>query len=749
VSVKHQKVSAKSDDPDTTLVLPSDWNAAHAHEAEAANLVLAGPVSGGSAIPDFRGLVDADIPAAIARDAEVAAQYVALTDGDWIDLTDGGPTALHGHTGGGGTFTNRVWFNKEELHGIGATSTQVGTNPNQQATWRFPAAATGAVQFDWVVPPDWSSGAVDLILHYCKAAVGTGDIYHRVNYSELAAGDDAGETGTNSDQTVAVAADPAQTHQVITWPALFTPGAIGQVWRFNYIRLGGDAADTYADNSHVLGVELRYTATGYGGIIVPTGTGFTHITGGAQDAAAKTVDLASADVTGVLPGAKIDSTIARDTEVAAEIATHAAAPDPHTVYGALAQAEIWGALQTFSVGIATGGLTLTQGASDPLVIDGAGAIVVTNAYHKVEVAVPPLLDNLDTVTGLGVGEICFIQPNSDANTINIRHDIGNISCVGQANILMDDIEDFVILIGTAGNVLAMSSHGRSHNHSDTSDGNALAPITITPGTLVLPNEASPAPTIEAAIVWDTNDDKIVVGDGVGTKHIVPTAAYSGDATVSEAGVLTIGADKVTYAKMQNVSATDKVLGRATGGPGDVEEIACTAAGRALIDDADAAAQRATLGLGAIALEASPLQISKGGTGVTAQQFSVVQYVFLPDAAIDADVVAGAQKQLLVSPGSDEALARIVVHAGSAGGTALTITLEQYQSGGAGVEDTDSAGTWTTIKAITVTASNKTVVDAAPAATIKSRGALRITIGGTVTGWKNVQAIYEAKRPLTT
>lgn len=53
---------------------------------------------------------------------------------------------------------------------------------------------------------------------------------------------------------------------------------------------------------------------------------------------------------------------------------------------------------------------------------------------------------------------------------------------------------------------------------------------------------------------------------------------------------------VTYAKIQNVSATDKVLGRSTAGAGVIEEIACTAAGRAILDDADAAAQRTTLGL---------------------------------------------------------------------------------------------------------------------------------------------------------
>lgn len=58
----------------------------------------------------------------------------------------------------------------------------------------------------------------------------------------------------------------------------------------------------------------------------------------------------------------------------------------------------------------------------------------------------------------------------------------------------------------------------------------------------------------------------------------------------------IAADAVTYAKIQNVSATDKVLGRSTAGAGDIEEIECTSFGRALIDDASVNAQRATLGV---------------------------------------------------------------------------------------------------------------------------------------------------------
>jgi hypothetical protein len=51
---------------------------------------------------------------------------------------------------------------------------------------------------------------------------------------------------------------------------------------------------------------------------------------------------------------------------------------------------------------------------------------------------------------------------------------------------------------------------------------------------------------------------------------------------------------VTYAKMQNVSATDRLLGRSTAGAGIVEEIPCTALGRSVLASADAAAGRTAL-----------------------------------------------------------------------------------------------------------------------------------------------------------
>lgn len=72
----------------------------------------------------------------------------------------------------------------------------------------------------------------------------------------------------------------------------------------------------------------------------------------------------------------------------------------------------------------------------------------------------------------------------------------------------------------------------------------------------------------------------------------------GDITVSGAGATwTIDNQAVTYAKIQNVSATDRLLGRSTSGAGVIEEITCTSFSRTLLDDSSASAYRTTLGVG--------------------------------------------------------------------------------------------------------------------------------------------------------
>ena len=63
--------------------------------------------------------------------------------------------------------------------------------------------------------------------------------------------------------------------------------------------------------------------------------------------------------------------------------------------------------------------------------------------------------------------------------------------------------------------------------------------------------------------------------------------HSGDVTSSADGATTIAADAVTYAKMQDVSATDRLLGRDSSGAGIIEEIT-PANVRTMINVADGA-----------------------------------------------------------------------------------------------------------------------------------------------------------------
>lgn len=97
---------------------------------------------------------------------------------------------------------------------------------------------------------------------------------------------------------------------------------------------------------------------------------------------------------------------------------------------------------------------------------------------------------------------------------------------------------------------------------------------------------------------------LVTTPGITDSSVTTAKLADGSVTsvkIAGSAIVTAGiADSaVTYAKIQNVSASGRLLGRSSSGAGVVEEIVCTAFGRSLIDDLDAAAARATLGALAI------------------------------------------------------------------------------------------------------------------------------------------------------
>lgn len=126
----------------------------------------------------------------------------------------------------------------------------------------------------------------------------------------------------------------------------------------------------------------------------------------------------------------------------------------------------------------------------------------------------------------------------------------------------------------------------SHSHGNITNAGAIGStanlpiITTTSGVLTTGSFGT-----SAATFCEGNDSRL-------SDTRTPT-----DNTVSTAKLQD---DAVTYAKIQNVSATDRLLGRSSAGSGDVEEITCTSFGRALLDDTSHAAQLTTLGAAPLA-----------------------------------------------------------------------------------------------------------------------------------------------------
>jgi hypothetical protein len=132
---------------------------------------------------------------------------------------------------------------------------------------------------------------------------------------------------------------------------------------------------------------------------------------------------------------------------------------------------------------------------------------------------------------------------------------------------------------------------------------------------------------------------VTVSGGSGTGI---TDGDKGDITVSGTGATwTIDNSAVTYAKIQNVSATDRLLGRSTAGAGVIQEIICTAFARSILDDVDAAAGRATLGLGTAATAASTSFAASSHTHGASEIVSGT----LPDARLSANVVLTGDARL--------------------------------------------------------------------------------------------------------
>ena len=213
-----------------------------------------------------------------------------------------------------------------------------------------------------------------------------------------------------------------------------------------------------------------------------------------------------------------------------------------------------------------------------------------------------------TITGgtvTGITDLAVADGGTGAsNAISARVNLGLV--------IGSDIQGYSGSLDTIANLTTLADQGIYTTAPDTyavytltAAGRALlddVDIAAQRATLGLGTLATQSGTFSGTHSGDTS------GTNTGDQTITLTGAVTGTGTGSFATTLSNGivdtanvvVGAITYDRLQNTTTTDVILGRSTIGGGTVQEISCTAAGRALLDDADAADQRATLGLGDLA-----------------------------------------------------------------------------------------------------------------------------------------------------
>jgi len=302
------------------------------------------------------------------------------------------------------------------------------------------------------------------------------------------------------------------------------------------------------------------------------------------------------------------------------------------------------------------------------------------------------------------------------NTI-VRGD-GGAKGVQDTNVSISDTDDV-----TGMNTITLPNEGLH-----LLDSNASHDLIIKPGSDLSADRILTITTGDSARTLTMSGDATITGSNTGDQTITLTGNVTGSGTGSFA--TTIAADAVTYDMMQDTSATDKILGRETAGAGTIEEIACTAAGRAILDDANAAAQRTTLGLAigtdVQAYDATLASIAALGTGADKMAYTTGVDTWTEASltaagrAILDDANAGAQRTTLGLvidtdvQAYDAALKSIADNTGTAGDKGIYYT---------GVD---------TAAEFTLTAAGRAIIDDATAG--DQRNTLGVAIGSDVQAW---------------
>lgn len=227
----------------------------------------------------------------------------------------------------------------------------------------------------------------------------------------------------------------------------------------------------------------------------------------------------------------------------------------------------------------------------------------------------------------------------------------------------------------------------------------------------------------ASGVWQaanlTDGNSINITEGNGSITIAVSDGDKGDISVTGSGATwTIDNDAVTYAKIQNVSETDKILGRSSSGAGDIEEITCTSLARSILSQETASGVRSTIGAGTSSFDGAYSSLSG------------IPSTFTPSSHVhgnitDAGAIGSTANLPLITTTAG------VITVGSFGTTASTFCEGNDSRLSDARTPTAHNQAWSTITSTPTTLSGYGITDALTAATAEST--YLALAGGTLTG----------------
>jgi hypothetical protein len=338
-----------------------------------------------------------------------------------------------------------------------------------------------------------------------------------------------------------------------------------------------------------------------------------------------------------------------------------------TIADLLALSPATGTVTDVSVLSANGisGLVATS-TTTPVIMLSLGDITPTSIVTTNDISSGGNIVATGTVTGSNISGTSSGSNTGDQNLFS------TISVSGQSDVVADTLADTLTLVAGANVTITTNAGTDSITIAAASGG-------VTDG------DKGDIIVSGSGATWTIDTTGVAAGSYTNTNLTVNakgqiTAASSGsagsvpdgdkgDITVTASGATwTIDPQAVSYSKIQNVSATDKVLGRSTAGAGTIEEITFTGAARTFSAAVDAAAERTVLGLGTLATQSGTFSGTSSGTNTGDQNlFGTISVSGQSDVVADTTsdtltLVAGSNVTITTNAGTDS-----ITIAASAGG----------------------------------------------------------------------------------